>query len=306
MDQYVKSPEWLANKKATINPKNKNDYGCLRWSIIFALNYNEIMKKEFENIFKKIKLEDKDFSLHQRDWENFEQNNESVALNALFSSRDSEEITIVYKSEHNLERENNVLLLMINDGDDDDDDDDDEKYYFAVKSKLELYSSEWLRSKKESTNKDNWFQNALNDSLDYQWIKKDLQKISKPKPYINQYNWKDIKFPWDKEDWKKLEQNNKEIALNILFVPRNKKEIETAYISKYNYKRKKQVILLMITDDGKRWHYFDVKSLSVLLREISSSNNGDFYCLNCFHSYRTLNKLKKHERVCNNHEKMKK
>ena len=44
--------------------------------------------------------------------------------------------------------------------------DDDEKYsYFAVKSKLELYSSEWLRSKKESiTNEDNYFQNALNDS----------------------------------------------------------------------------------------------------------------------------------------------
>ena len=36
---------------------------------------------------------------------------------------------------------------MIND-DDDDDDDDDEKYYFAVKRKLELYSSEWLRNKK--------------------------------------------------------------------------------------------------------------------------------------------------------------
>ena len=35
---------------------------------------------------------------------------------------------------------------MIND--DDDDDDDDEKYYFAVKRKLELYSSEWLRNKK--------------------------------------------------------------------------------------------------------------------------------------------------------------
>ena len=44
------------------------------------------------------------------------------------------------------------------------------------------------------------------------------------------------------------------------------------------------------------------KSLSALLRGISSSNNGDFYCLNCFHSYRTLNKLKKHERVCNNHD----
>ena len=58
----------------------------------------------------------------------------------------------------------------------------------------------------------------------------------------------------------------------------------------------------MITDDGKKWHYLPVKSLSALLRGISSSNNGDFYCLNCFHSYRTLNKLKKHERVCNNHD----
>ena len=44
-----------------------------------------------------------------------------------------------------------MVLLMIND--------DDEKYhYFAVKTKLELYSSEWLRRKKESvTNGDNCF-----------------------------------------------------------------------------------------------------------------------------------------------------
>ena len=90
--------------------------------------------------------------------------------------------------------------------------------------------------------------------------------------------------------------------MNILFVPHNKKEIRPAYISKYNHKRKKQVILLMITDDDNRWHYLAVKSLPALFRGITSSNNGDFYCLNCFHSYRTLNKLKKHERVCNNHD----
>ena len=58
----------------------------------------------------------------------------------------------------------------------------------------------------------------------------------------------------------------------------------------------------MITVNGERWHYLVVRSLSALLRGISSSNNGDFYCLNCFHSYRTHNKLKKHERVCNNHD----
>ena len=52
-----------------------------------------------------------------------------------------------------------------------DDDDDEKHYYFAVKSKLELYSSEWLRSKKkEITNSDSCFQNALNDALDYQRI----------------------------------------------------------------------------------------------------------------------------------------
>ena len=70
-------------------------------------------------------------------------------------------------------------------------DNDDEKYYFAVKSKLELYSSEWLRSKKEAIiNGDNCFQNALNDSLDYKRMKKNPQEISKIKLYINQYNWK--------------------------------------------------------------------------------------------------------------------
>ena len=45
------------------------------------------------------------------------------------------------------------------------------KKIFAVKSNLELYSSQWLRSKKESiTSEDNCFQNTLNDSLDYQTI----------------------------------------------------------------------------------------------------------------------------------------
>ena len=99
---YIKSPKCLENKKAVINPENNNDDECLRWSIICALNYNEIMKKEFENIFEKIKHEDKDFSSQKREWENFEQNNESTALNVLFASQNSEEIILLYKSEHNL------------------------------------------------------------------------------------------------------------------------------------------------------------------------------------------------------------
>ena len=57
----------------------------------------------------------------------------------------------------------------------------------------------------------------------------------------------------------------------------------------------------MITD-GTKWHYLAVKKLCSLFRGITSNHNGDFYCLNCFYSYRTENKLKKHEKVCNNHD----
>ena len=44
------------------------------------------------------------------------------------------------------------------------------------------------------------------------------------------------------------------------------------------------------------------KNLPRLLRGISSNHVGDNYCLGCFHSYSTPNKLKKHERLCNNHK----
>ena len=81
-----------------------------------------------------------------------------------------------------------------------------------------------------------------------------------------------------------------------------RKEIEPAYTSKNNCKCKKRSYSLMITDYDNRWHYLAVKSLPALLRGTTSNHHGDFYCLNCFHSYRTLNKLKKHERVCNNHD----
>ena len=53
--------------------------------------------------------------------------------------------------------------------------------------------------------------------------------------------------------------------------------------------------------DGKKWHYLAVKSLSPLLRGIISNNNGDFQCLNWFHSYITKDKLERHEKVCNDH-----
>ena len=38
-----------------------------------------------------------------------------------------------------------------------------------------------------------------------------------------------------------------------------------------------------------------------MLKGITSKHVGDFYCLNCFHSYTTENKLKQHESVYKNY-----
>ena len=43
-----------------------------------------------------------------------------------------------------------------------------------------------------------------------------------------------------------------------------------------------------------------MKKLSTLLRRKTSKHHGDFYYLNCFHSFRTENKLKSHQKVCKN------
>ena len=67
------------------------------------------------------------------------------------------------------------------------------------------------------------------------------------------------------------------------------------YKSKHNLTREKQVILLMISN-GENRHYLVVKSLPGLLKGITSNHKEDFYCLNCFHSYRTKNKLESHKK----------
>ena len=58
----------------------------------------------------------------------------------------------------------------------------------------------------------------------------------------------------------------------------------------------------MITNNGNDWHYLAIKNISELSRGITSNHNRDFYCINCFHLYRTKKKLKKHERICKDHD----
>ena len=173
------------------------------------------------------------------------------------------------------------------------------------KGRSYIESPKWLMDKKCTINQKNTdnkcFQYAATLALNFNNIDKHHQRISKIKPFIDNYNWNDINFPAAKKDCNKFEVNNKNVALNILYIPFNTKKIEIAYKSIYNLIRDNQIILLMISS-GKNWHYLSVKSLSRLLRGISSNHNSDYYCLNCFHSYRTENKLNVHKKICENHD----
>ena len=87
-----------------------------------------------------------------------------------------------------------------------------------------------------------------------------------------------------------------------MYIAHNTKDIRHAYKSKLNLTRELQVILLMINDDGEKWHYLCVKKLSALLRGISSNHNGDVYRINCFKSFRTKAQLEIHKKMCENHD----
>ena len=78
-----------------------------------------------------------------------------------------------------------------------------------------------------------------------------------------------------------------------MFCRLNKNKIYSAYFLKLNSNRKKQVILLMIPN-GEGRHYLAVKKLSALLRRITSKHQDNFYCLNCFYSFRAEYTLKSH------------
>ena len=68
-------------------------------------------------------------------------------------------------------------------------------------------SPKWLKNNKLTINpKNNDY--AVTLALNLDRINSHSERISKIKPFIEQYNWKDIDFPSTSKDWKKFELNN--------------------------------------------------------------------------------------------------
>ena len=161
--------------------------------------------------------------------------------------------------------------------------------------------AKWIKDKKliinPKNNDHNCFQYAVTLALNYDKIDKNHQRISKIRPFIDQYNWKDLDYPATSKDWKNLNK----IMNRLLLIFYTCLIILEKYILHTNQDIIKQVILLMITD-GEKWHCLVVKNLSGLLRRVTSNHNGDFYCLICFQTYSTKTKLEAHKKICENHD----
>ena len=114
------------------------------------------------------------------------------------------------------------------------------------RGKSYIKSPKWILNKRATINpknKDNkYFQYAMTAALNHRKIENHPERISNIKPFIDQYNSNGIDFPAGIKDWKKNEQNNNTIALNIIHGTHNTKILNLAYKSKYNRKRRNQVV----------------------------------------------------------------
>ena len=86
---------------------------------------------------------------------------------------------------------------------------------------------DWIKNKKATINPVNkkynkCFQYVVTVVLNCEEIKKDPQRITKIKPFINKYNWNGINFPSEKDNWKKIEKNNVICMLNGLYAKKEK------------------------------------------------------------------------------------
>ena len=179
----------------------------------------------------------------------------------------------------------------------------------------------WLDVKKAVVNPKNITDNfcfayATAIAIYHKEIGKNLDRISsKLIEHTYKLDWNEIDFPASTPDYKRFEQYNDDIALNILYVPFNEQDVRPEYISKHNFTRKIQVALLKISD-GDKWHFLalksekddngdymrPIKSFSRLMGDISSNNHESHYCFGCFNSFRCQSTLEKHVKLCKNHK----
>ena len=164
-----------------------------------------------------------------------------------------------------------------------------------------IETPQWLEFKKAVVNPTNENDNfclvyATTIAIYHKEIGKNPDRISsKLLEHASKLYWNGIDFPASTPDYKRFERFNEDIVLNIMYVPFNEGEEESfdirpEYISKFNFTRKIQVVLLKISD-GDTWHFLALKSdkgensdcmkptksFSRLMRDMSSKSHESYY-----------------------------
>ena len=120
----------------------------------------------------------------------------------------------------------------------------------------------WLRSKGATINQKNeidtlCFSYANAISLFHEELGGHPERINDNlRDKVKRLNWQGIDFPASTQDYHTFEKNNEDIALDVLFIAQNSRQIREDYISKHNFTRNKQVAILKITDE---WHFLALK-----------------------------------------------
>ena len=102
-----------------------------------------------------------------------------------------------------------------------------------------------------------------------------------------------------------------------MYVPSDNEiiDLNPEYISRINFTRKNQIVLLKISDGSEKGRFLALKSeqeengdcmktikrFSRLMREISSNAHENYYSFGCFHSFRCKSTVEKHTQLCKDH-----
>ena len=190
----------------------------------------------------------------------------------------------------------------------------------------------WISHKKAVINPRNeedeeCFKWGVIAALHHEEIGKDPQRITKLKPFENNYDWSGLKETedfvgedWKTKNWGELEfpvalssigifERNNDISVNVLAVKSKGEEEGTSknegefYIVRKSKLDKPKVVDLLLIEDGKKRHYAAIKNLSRLLGGGNSKNgHRQHFCRNCLQGFHSEESKNKHFEYCINNE----
>ena len=226
---YIKSPKWLEKKTATINPQNKYNNNFFQYAITVALNHQNIENNpgRISNIkpfINQHNWKDLNIKAHQKedrenleknnmtiDWEKFEQNIKTIALNILFVPHNTKSIRLAYKSKYIRKRKTQVVLLMITNG--------KKWHYLALKNEAVHDGKKWCNCPVQSLPK--LFRGIiLNHNSDFYCLGclhsfRTKNALKKHERLCDKHDYCHVKMPT--EDNKILKYNQREKSLKAPF-----------------------------------------------------------------------------------------